>query len=79
MFNGILVAEWTGLRSLEVKRVMDKVRERLGGEIAMDGMTIEKIRNTVEQTALELENTMAHRVVDLTDGLGNMELAYRTN
>jgi hypothetical protein len=48
----------------------------MGGEIAMDGMTVEEIRNAVEQAALELA---AHRVVDLTEGMGNMGLAQRTN
>ena len=76
MFNGILVAQWTGLCNFDVKRVMDKVRERMGGEIAMDGMTVEEIRNAVEQAALELA---AHRVVDLTEGMGNMGLSQRTN
>jgi hypothetical protein len=76
MFNGILVAQWTGLCNFDVKRVMDKVRERMEGEIAMDGMTVEEIRNAVEQAALELA---AHRVVDLTEGMGNMGLAQRTN
>jgi hypothetical protein len=70
MFNGILVAEWTGLCNLQAKRVMDKVREKMGGEIAMDGMAMEEIRNAVEQAALELRNTTVHMVVDLTEDMG---------
>jgi UDP-2,3-diacylglucosamine pyrophosphatase LpxH len=56
VFNGTLVGEWTGLKNMEVKRVMDKVRQKLGGEAAMDGMTIEEIRKAVEQANVELGN-----------------------
>jgi hypothetical protein len=58
-FNGILVEEWTGLRNLDVKKVMDKVRERVGGEIVMDVWTTEEIRSAVRQASLELGYTIS--------------------
>ena len=74
MFSGPLVAEWTGLGNLDVKRVMDMVRERKGGEATMDGLTMEEIRNAVEQAAVEL-NFRATDYADATDKMGKMDLA----
>lgn len=55
-FNGTLITEWTGLRGFDVKRVMDKVRERTGGEEAMDGMSVEEVEGLVKQAAKELDS-----------------------
>ncbi|KAH9950553.1 hypothetical protein B0H21DRAFT_499013 [Amylocystis lapponica] len=37
VFTGKLVEEWTGVRGVPVRWVMDGVRERLGGELREDG------------------------------------------
>jgi hypothetical protein len=74
VFNGTLVGEWTGLSNLNVKKVMDRVRERMGGEVAMDGKTMEEIRSAVEQANVELGFTTMDRVEDVTDKMGKMEV-----
>jgi hypothetical protein len=67
VFNGSLVGEWTGLSNFEVKKVMDRVRERMGGEVAMDGKTMGEIRTAVEQANVELGNVTTDSVEDLTN------------
>ena len=74
MFNGTLVGEWTGLSNFDVKKVMDRVRERMGGDVAMDGMPMEEIRSAVEQANVELGFTTMDRVEDVTDKRGKMEV-----
>ena len=73
IFNGTLVAEWTGLSHLQVKKIMDTVRGRFGGEVAMDGIPIEEIRTAVQQASVELENMTVHHVED-SEGMGSMGL-----
>jgi hypothetical protein len=80
MFNGTLVGEWTGLPNLEVKKVMDKVRQRMGGEVAMDGKTTEEIRSAVEQAKEELGDVTKNRerAEGLLDGMGKLGLKEAT-
>ncbi|KIK81978.1 hypothetical protein PAXRUDRAFT_154810 [Paxillus rubicundulus Ve08.2h10] len=55
-FSGKLVAEWTGLGWRGVKAVMDDVRSSVGGERALVGMEVEKIKGLVmlSQGSLQL-------------------------
>ena len=48
IFNGALITEWTGLQGLDVRRMMEKVRQRTGGEEAMDGMGVEEVEGLVK-------------------------------
>ena len=68
-FNSALITEWTGLRGFDVKKVMDKVRERTGGEEAMDGMSMEEVEDLVKRLAKEFKLGEVSRTV-AKDGHG---------
>lgn len=79
-FNGTLVGEWTGWNNLEVKKVMDKVRETMGGEAAMDKISLEEIRGAVEQASMQLRNCTAdhQRLEDMTKEKNKTDLKLAT-
>lgn len=74
MLSGTLVKEWTGLHHLEVKKVVDRTREKLGGESAMFGMGTDEIRKVVQESAEELGFAITEKVDELTIGMGKMEV-----
>jgi hypothetical protein len=78
VFNGTLVKEWTGLHHLDVKKVMDRTRENLGGEDAMVGMDMDKIREVVQQFTEELKFAQTNRINELTEGLSKVDVEDHT-
>lgn len=66
IFNGTLVGRWTELDNRRVKLVMDAVRERFGGEVAMAEIDVEDIHKTTVEVAHQL-GLMGMQQVDVHD------------
>lgn len=54
IFNGNIVADWTGLDNRRVKIVMDKIRQEKGGELGLLGLDQSRIQQLVETAAAQL-------------------------
>jgi len=74
LFNGTLVKEWTGLHHLDVKKVMDRTREKMGGESAIAGIGMEEIRKVVQQVTEELGFVVTDGVDELTEGMSQIDV-----